>query len=120
MERKNDIEIYRTDDGQTQIELIFEDESFWLPLQQISKIWRNPFGLPPDRTGGLAVRSPFRDFAHQKVLQNVKHFPKTPGRCNELKQIPQMKTKISIMFLFLSPICFGQTLPKINSLIEKQ
>lgn len=39
MERKNDIEIYRTDDGQTQIELIFEDESFWLPLQQISKLF---------------------------------------------------------------------------------
>lgn len=31
-----------------------------------------------------------------------------------------MKTKISIMFLFLSAICFGQTLPKINSLIEKE
>src|SRR5690606_40056359 len=43
-------------------------------------IWRNPFGLPPDRTGGLAVRSPFRDFAHQKVLQNAKHFAKPPVR----------------------------------------
>src|SRR5690606_35758059 len=83
-------------------------------------IWRNPFGLPPDCTGGLAVRSPFRDFAHQKVLQNAKHFAKPPVRCNQLKQVPSMKTKFSIMFLFLSAICFGQTLPKINSLIEKE
>lgn len=40
--------------------------------------------------------------------------------CNQLKQVPSMKTKFSIMFLFLSAICFGQTLPKINSLIEKE
>src|SRR5690554_4692493 len=29
--------------------------------------------------GGFAVRSPFRDFVHLKVLQNAKHFAKPPG-----------------------------------------
>lgn len=36
---KNQIEIYRTDDGQTQIEVVFENESFWLSLQQISDLF---------------------------------------------------------------------------------
>src|SRR5690606_32936207 len=29
--------------------------------------------------GGFAVRSPFRDFVHLKVLRNAKHFAKPPG-----------------------------------------
>ncbi len=36
---KNQIEIYQTKDGQTQIEVIFENESFWLSLQQISDLF---------------------------------------------------------------------------------
>lgn len=36
---KNQIEIYQAKDGQTEIEVIFEDESFWLSLQQISELF---------------------------------------------------------------------------------
>lgn len=36
---KNQIEIYQTKDGQTQIEVVFENESFWLSLQQISDLF---------------------------------------------------------------------------------
>ena len=38
--------------------------------------------------------------------------------CNQLKQI--MKICISILFVFLSSLCFGQTLPEINLLINKE
>src|SRR5690606_32900554 len=35
--------------------------------------------------GGFAVRSPFRDFVHLKVLRNAKHFAKPPGvACNTI------------------------------------
>jgi|GEM_PF-3099341 len=33
---KSQIEIYQGSDGQTQIEVRFEGDTFWLPLQQIS------------------------------------------------------------------------------------
>src|SRR5690606_10667976 len=35
--------------------------------------------------GGFAVRSPFRDFVHLKVLQNAKHFAKPPGVRHKVK-----------------------------------
>ncbi|MFO7825373.1 MAG: hypothetical protein R6V72_15650 [Cyclobacterium sp.] len=36
---ENQIEIYRGSDGQTQIEVRFEGDTFWLPLQQISELF---------------------------------------------------------------------------------
>jgi len=35
MERKSDIEIYKTDDGQTQIEVTFEQDTVWLTDAQL-------------------------------------------------------------------------------------
>src|SRR5690606_13488538 len=38
--------------------------------------------------GGFAVRSPFRDFVHLKVLRNAKHFAKPPGvSCDYMKTV---------------------------------
>ena len=37
---ENQIEIYQGSDGQTQIEVRFEGETFWLPLQQISDLFQ--------------------------------------------------------------------------------
>src|SRR5690606_15466931 len=51
--------------------------------------------------GGFAVRSPFRDFVHLKVLQNAKHFAKPPGVITHLKK---MRIKNSIIFATLYSI----------------
>jgi len=37
---ENQIEIYQGIDGQTQIEVRFEGETFWLPLLQISELFQ--------------------------------------------------------------------------------
>lgn len=37
---ENKIEIYQGSDGQTQIEVRFEGDTFWLPLQQISELFQ--------------------------------------------------------------------------------
>tara|TARA_R110002020_G_scaffold157787_1_gene340725 strand:+ start:1888 stop:2868 length:981 start_codon:yes stop_codon:yes gene_type:complete len=37
---ENQIEIYQGTDGQTQIEVKFEGDTFWLPLQQISELFQ--------------------------------------------------------------------------------
>ena len=37
---KNQIEIYQGIDGRSQIEVRFEGETFWLPLQQISELFQ--------------------------------------------------------------------------------
>ncbi|WP_268034027.1 hypothetical protein [Algoriphagus sp. PAP.12] len=37
---ENQIEIYEGTDGQTQIEVKFEGDTFWLPLQQISELFQ--------------------------------------------------------------------------------
>src|SRR5690606_19910390 len=46
--------------------------------------------------GGFAVRSPFRDFVHLKVLQNAKHFAKPPGVMRQLKD-DTLKMKFYIL-----------------------
>jgi hypothetical protein len=43
--------------------------------------------------GGFAVRSPFRDFVHLKVLRNAKHFAKPPGVIGQHKRRHTNKNK---------------------------
>src|SRR5690554_4541451 len=55
--------------------LCSEIRFFAKPRNDVTKSLRASVTSP----GGFAVRSPFRDFVHLKVLQNAKHFAKPPG-----------------------------------------
>src|SRR5690554_6743187 len=55
--------------------LCSEIRFFAKPRNDVTKSLRASATSP----GGFAVRSPFRDFVHLKVLRNAKHFAKPPG-----------------------------------------
>ena len=39
MKNQNSIEIYQADDGSTQVEMRFENETIWLSLQQMADLF---------------------------------------------------------------------------------
>ena len=55
---------------------------------------------------------------HPKIIAYFNATFHIQDSCNQLKQI--MKFNIFILFLLLSGFCFGQSLPKIDSLIKKE
>src|SRR5690554_6340753 len=65
--------------------LCSEIRFFAKPRNDVTKSLRASVTSP----GGFAVRSPFRDFVHLKVLQNAKHFAKPPGVGQHTKSPPR-------------------------------
>src|SRR5690606_4730590 len=87
-------------------------------LRDVTKSLRASVTSP----GGFAVRSPFRDFVHLKVLQNAKHFAKPPGVMGNLKnRHTTLKLIITIGLLFGLTSCsyYGYP-PKVDTRTEIQ
>src|SRR5690554_2549478 len=68
--------------------LCSEIRFFAKPRNDVTKSLRASVTSP----GGFAVRSPFRDFVHLKVLQNAKHFAKPPGVGSKYKNVTAKMT----------------------------
>src|SRR5690606_29516532 len=82
--------------GSSSIELLCKTEHLCFDFRHFAKLQNDvtkSLRASVTSPGGFAVRSPFRDFVHLKVLQNAKHFAKPPGVSGNYSKAHQFRNK---------------------------